>query len=292
MATRSLHSVVGVERIDASTFRGTPTAGPFRRMFGGQLLAQAICAAGESSHPGRTVASVRGTFLHEGDCSLPVSYSTQQLLSGRTFSILRIDATQNDRLIFTAEVSLQADEQPLCPVDAPAYLDLSEEILRSSPVELALSSAPAEAGDYRSHFDLRPAEISRTRSSSVPVAHPSMQTLSSNDSQAIWFRLRAEPPATSLLTSATLAYASDFTVLQLVKKTKASGANPTAVSAATLSHSLWWHAQPRLTEWLLFFQEAPRTGGIRGLVFGRIYDTSGALIASIAQEGIARPRHS
>lgn len=288
MLKDSLQSVLGVEQVDEATFRGNPTAGPFHRMFGGQLLAQAVCAAGQIVRPDRTVASVRGTFLREGDCSRPINYTARRLLQGRTFSILRVDAIQNDRLIFVAEVSLQTPESEPRPVAPAIFADLSEEILRSSPFEIPLSSDPAEAGNYRSHFDLRPAEIVHERSSALPIAHPPLESLATNHSQAVWFRLRGGPPETDLLTSAALAYASDFTVLQLVKKTKSVSRTEGGTNAATLNHSVWWHAAPKLTEWSLYFQEAPRAGGIRGVVFGRIYDSSGTLIASTAQEGIAR----
>lgn len=291
MPTQSLQTVVSVEQIDRTTFLGHPTAGPFHRMFGGQLLAQAVSAAGQSVDASRTVTSVRGTFLREGDCSEPIYYAATPILQGRTFSTLRIDAVQSDRLIFTAEVSLQSSPG-LGRLPRPVPADLSAQILLNSPFELPLSSDPTEAGDYRSHFDIRPANVASSRASAVAVAHPSPAGLTTFDTQAFWFRLRASVPDTPLAVSAGLAYASDLTVLQLVKKTKANGVNHSGVSAATLSQSVWWHATPQLGDWLLYFQDAPRTHGIRGLVFGRIYDGAGGLIASVAQEGIARPRMS
>jgi acyl-CoA thioesterase-2 len=291
LTTQSLQTVVSVEQIDQTTFLGHPTAGPFHRMFGGQLLAQAVSAAGQSVDASRSVTAVRGTFLREGDCSEFIRYTATPILQGKTFSTIRIDGIQSDRLIFTAEVSLQTSPGLSNPPH-PAPADLSEQILLGSPFELPLSSDPTEAGDYRSHFDIRPADVVPSRASTVAVAHPSLAGITTYDSQAVWFRLRAARPDTAfvpLATSAALAYASDLTVLQLVKKTKADGVNHPGVKAATLSHSLWWHAVPQLSEWLLYLQDAPRTAGIRGLVFGRIYNSSGALVASIAQEGIARP---
>ena len=287
MPHQSLKSVLGVTPHGASTFIGESIPGVYDRIFGGQLIGQAVASAGMAVPGDRRIVSVQATYLRPGDYSQPVTYRVHTVRDGRTFSNRRVEAFQNDRIIFMAEAAFQADEVLPRPSASAESSRLTPQIL-TKPLFAGPKSAAGNEWNYRSYFDIRMTTVAATSADQLLTEDLPAVTSPQLVHQAAWFRLRETAPPAGLLNRAVFAYVTDFTVLRLIAEAKGVTRRESGMNGATMSHSIWWHLEPNLDEWFLFVQESPHTPGIRGLVFGRIYDSSGTLIASIAQEGFAR----
>ncbi|MCU1477793.1 MAG: Acyl-CoA thioesterase [Subtercola sp.] len=286
MTHPSLQSLLTVEPIAPDTFVGQSIPGNHNRIFGGQLIAQAISASGLTVATDRRVVSIQTTFHRPGNSSEPVTYRVSTVRDGRSFSNRRVEALQNDKLIFVADTSFQIDEALPEPEAGAESERLTPFILSKSALTTSMSVADA-ASSFRSYFDIRTTTAAPSPSDQVLTEDLPTVGVPPSSRQATWFRLRETPPTTGLLNRAIFAYATDFAVARLVARAKQVERRD-AGNGGSISQSIWWHLEPNLGEWMLSVQETPHTPGIRGLVFGRIYNSAGSLIASIVQEAFAR----
>jgi len=286
MEAADLYDMVAVERVPAiesspDVFRGLPAAGPYGRVFGGQLVGQAVSAATEAVErvaPGRTAHSLHASFLSAGDCEAPIDYDVSVVRDGRSFSVRSVRATQGERLLMTATLSFQLPTVGLeNEVALPSgYPD--PDSLTGGDGELG---APTPSGPRPSHRTS--VEIRRVPRALDPMSEKVQA------GQAVW--LRAAAPRSGVAESvgcAVLAMAADFTVLESAVKGHGLTFASDGLSVASLDHSVWWHAPAALDDWVLYVQENPWSGGERALITGRIYDRAGRLLASMAQEGLLR----
>lgn len=252
---------------------------PQRRVFGGQVAAQAVLAAMRTVDGDRLIHSMHGYFLRPGDDKQPITFSVDRIHDGRSFSTRRTQAYQNGVPIFSMIASFQdleagLEHQVAMPVGIP-----DPETLPSARELLGPIDHPA--AQYWAHnrpFDLRhvgsPVYL---EPGPEPVAH-----------QAVWFRSTSPLPDDENLHRAALAYASDFTILEpILRRHGVTWATP-GLKVASLDHAMWWHRFARVDDWLLYVQESPTAMGGRGLTHGRIFTHDGMLVASIAQEGMVR----
>jgi len=251
---------------------------PYKRVFGGQVLAQSVIAASRTVPEDRAIHSLHGYFLRPGSLELPITFSVDRIHDGRSFATRRTQAYQDGLPIFSMIASFQ-DHDPGLDHQAALPDGLPDPESLPSPQEL-IGHLPRTLTAFwtASVFDIRYVgspiylEVSGER-----VAH-----------QAVWMRARRALPDDPVLQRAAFAYASDFTILEpTLRRHGIPWATP-GLKMASLDHAMWWHRPGRADEWWCYVQEAPNAIGGRGLSMGRIYSRDGVLIASVAQEGMIR----
>lgn len=265
-------------RTTEDIFTGSSHPMPTGRIYGGQVLAQALLASERTLPEDRAVHSMHGYFLRPGDASQGITIAVDRIHDGRSFSTRRAQAFQNGVPIFSMIASFQ-DEDPgvehaePMPEGIPAPEDLA-------PDEQRVHGLPA--GTARMLSD-RAADIRHVDS---PLYLPEDEARTPR--QAVWMRLRAPLPDDQRLHRAALAYLSDMTIQESILRAHGVYWALPGLKVASLDHAMWWHRPARVDEWLLYVQESPSARGGRGLATGRIYTREGALVASVAQEIMIR----
>jgi len=275
-----LVDLLDLETLEDNVFRGRnpPESWPFRtRVFGGQVLAQALVAAQ------RTVDiaahSMHAYFLLAGDPSVPILYEVERVRDGRSFATRRTVAIQHGRPIFIMSVSFHREEPGLdhqlaldlevpAPEDVPGATELAADVL---------AALPAPVRDYW----LRPRPIELK-----PIGLGERHAV---PRRMVWFRAASALAGAPELHRAVLAYATDMTLLEATTVVHGTSVLGSRIQAASLDHALWLHRPFRADDWLLYVQDSPSASGARGLARGLIYDRQRRLIASVAQEGLIRP---
>ncbi|MGB5546090.1 MAG: acyl-CoA thioesterase II [Polyangiales bacterium] len=272
-----------LELLDNDLFRGFSPNDGRPRIFGGLVAAQSLIAACRTVE-GRVAHSLHGYFLREGDTSVPVIYHVDRIRDGRSFATRRVVAKQHGKAIFNMSVSFQAsedglDHQARMPdAPPPETVPTNEERLRAYKER---SDHPAI--DFLLLLD-RP--IQRREMDHVDLLDPKPQS----GAHRTWFRAAGALDDDPMIHQAILAYASDYGLLEASFNQHGHSFLTEELIIASLDHAIWFHQSFRADEWMLYVTHSPRTSGGRGLNFGQIYSQSGALVASVAQEGLMRVR--
>jgi acyl-CoA thioesterase-2 len=253
-----------------------------QRVFGGQVLGQALVAAGRTVE-GRVAHSLHAYFLVAGDPKVPILYEVDRSRDGSSFSSRRVVAIQHGRQIFHMSVSLQVPETGLehqieMPDVPPPEGLPSEDDFRAKIVD----KIPEQ---YRDHFlRRRPIELRPVDRTDIfaPQKRP--------PHQAVWVRATGELPADVAFQQCVLAYASDMTLLDTSLLPHGIGWFDNRIQMASIDHAMWFHRPFRADEWLLYVQDSPSASGARGFNRGLIFSRDGKLVASVAQEGLMRMR--
>jgi len=262
----------------ADTFTGGSLDSPMTRIFGGQLLAQSLMAAHRTVPDDRPVHSLHAYFLRPGDPQIPLTLTVERLRDGKSFSARQVTVLQDGRPILSMISSFQRpgpgpDHQVPMPA-VPAPEELPSLAQRYPDIDHPLVRHWTHRHPVQLHHLERPVLLEP-----VQGAGPH---------QAVWMRTPAEVPDVPGLHAALLAYFSDFTVLEpAVRCHGLSWADP-ELNVASLDHSMWWHREVRIDEWILNVQESPTSGGARALGTGRFYSHDGTLVCTVAQEGMFR----
>ena len=259
-------------------FEGPSQWMPHGRVFGGQVLAQSLVAASRTVSD-RQVHSLHGYFLRPGDINLPIRYSVDRLRDGRSFSTRRVQAYQKEEPIFSMIASFQVhdpglEHQDEFPVDIPdpETLPSAADLMGDNPHPVAQYWSKARPFDMR-HV---PSPI-YFKVEGEPVAH-----------QAVWIRSLGPMPDSQELHTAALAYASDYSILESIYRRHGIAWSHPGLKSASLDHAMWFHRPARVDQWMLYVQESPSAQGGRGLALGRIFSSTGELLATVAQEGMVR----
>ncbi|MFH8799393.1 acyl-CoA thioesterase [Streptomyces sp. NPDC017936] len=291
-ALHDLLDLLDLEQIEENIFRGRSRSAVVPRVFGGQVAAQALVAAGRTVPPDRPAHSLHAYFLRTGDPGAPIVYNVERIRDGRSFTTRRVVAVQHGRPIFSLSASFQAFEEGLDhqvvmpPAPDPATLPTSEDRLRGyGHLDPAVVERFLEA---RQAIDLRHVDEPPYGRFGEP-REPRSQ---------VWFRTNgkladdASPdsvPADPHLHVVLATYVSDMTLLDSVLLAHGRGGWAVGdVVGASLDHAMWFHRPFRADEWLLYDQESPSSSGGRGLGQGRIYTRDGRLAVSVIQEGVVR----
>lgn len=274
-------AVLDLASSDARTtediFTGTSHPMPSGRIFGGQVLAQAILAADRTTSDDRVPHSMHGYFLRPGDAGQGLTFSVDRIHDGRSFSTRRTQAFQDGVPIFSMIASFERedpglDHQAVMPDGVPtpeeigarreggAIHPLSQRLIDASPIEVVHVS-----GDLYS-------DAARTR----------------EPHQAVWMRTRRSIGDDPALHRAVLAYLSDMTIQEPVLRAHGVSWAAPGLKVASLDHAMWWHRPARVDDWLLYVQDSPSARGGRGLSTGRLFGRDGRLVASVAQEIMVR----
>ena len=265
-------------RTTEDIFTGSSHPMPSGRIYGGQVLAQALLAAERTLPEDRAVHSMHGYFLRPGDASQGITISVDRIHDGRSFSTRRAQAYQNGVPIFSMIASFQDADPGVEHAEAmPEGIPAPESL---APDEDRVQGLPG--GTARMLSD-RAADVRHVGS---PMYLPSDDERAPR--QAVWMRLRAPLPDDQRLHRAALAYLSDMTIQESILRAHGVYWALPGLKVASLDHAMWWHRPARVDEWLLYVQESPNARGGRGLATGRIFTREGALVASVAQEIMIR----
>jgi len=277
-AMDSLISTLTLEPIEENLFRGVSPPEERTRIFGGQVVAQALTAAYRTVE-GRVCHSLQSYFIRPGDPARPVLYQVERSRDGNSFATRRVLAIQKGEQIFNMACSFQVPEagyehQSGIP-DAPTPEAAGK------LVQAWIESQPAESTRW-----LRELPIEMRPIDPVDVDHPVVKP----PHQMVWFRARADVGDDIALNQCLLAYASDYSLLGTAMRPHGVSWH-SGVQTASLDHILWFHRPTNFARWHLYVQDSPSASGARGFNRGAIYRNDGALVASAAQEGLIRKRN-
>jgi len=268
-----------LERLEDNLFRGPSREISGDRVFGGQVLGQALTAASRTVEGG-VAHSLHAYFLRAGDPDVPIIYDVDRSRDGRSFTNRRVVAIQHGRPILNMAASFQSPEeghehQSSMP-DVPA-----PESLQPMHLELAqcekLPDKVRRLIEHQRPFEFRPVEP-------VDLLHPEARS----PQQSIWFRTVAPVPDDDHLNRCMLAYVSDYNLLPTASRPHSISLIQGNLQMASLDHAMWFHRTPRIDDWMLYVIDSPSASGARGFARGAIYSRAGTLVASTAQEGVIR----
>jgi acyl-CoA thioesterase II len=284
-ALSGLLQVLDLERLEVNLFRGISPQNGWQRVFGGQVLGQALVAAGRTVEEGRAAHSLHGYFLLAGDPTHPIIYEVERIRDGSSFTTRRVKATQHGRAIFAMSASFQkleegyehAAEMP----DVPPPEALPSAAERVAELMDALPENMRSFWQRENPIELRPVDISRylSRDPRPPAQH-------------IWLKANGRLPDDPRLHQCVLAYASDFTLLDTALIAHGKLLFDRDIQLASLDHALWLHRPFRADDWLLYTQDSPSASGARGFCRGSFFTREGVLVASAVQEGLIRKRET
>ncbi|MFC8200536.1 acyl-CoA thioesterase [Streptomyces sp. NPDC057298] len=287
-ALEDLLDLLDLERIEQDIFRGQSRFAVVPRVFGGQVAAQALVAAGRTVPADRPAHSLHAYFLRAGDPGAPIVYTVDRIRDGRSFTTRRVVAVQYGQPIFHLSASFQTYEEGLeHQAEMPAAPD--PETLRTTAEMLPLyldacgdESVARRMLEARAAVDLRYADAP-PYASVGEAREPRSQ---------VWFRTNGKLDGVidePLLHVCLATYVSDMTLLDSVLLAHGRGGWVTGdVVGASLDHAMWFHRPFRADEWLLYDQESPSASGGRGLGQARIYTQDGRLAITVIQEGVVR----
>lgn len=277
-----LVDLLELDQIEENIYKGDSHRTPWKRVYGGQVLAQAMTAANRTVPADRFVHSMHGYFILAGDIDRPIVYNVDRLRDGGSFTTRRVVAIQHGKAIFNAAFSFQLEQEGLdhqisMPnVPMPDMLATDLQILEpfrdrigESRMQIYLNR-PIE---FRPVEKITPFE-DRERS---PMRH-------------IWFKAKGQLPDNKRLHQQILAFASDYNLLTTAVLPHLDEIKIHQCFLASLDHAMWIHRDFRADEWLLYAVDSPSASNSRGFTRGNIFNEQGILVASVVQEGLIRRR--
>ncbi|MGK2922356.1 MAG: acyl-CoA thioesterase II [Methyloceanibacter sp.] len=281
-ALDELLSILDLEPLERNLYRGLSPQVGWQRVFGGQVIGQALVAASRTVE-GRAAHSLHAYFLRAGDPAVPIIYEVDRIRDGGSFSTRRVVAIQHGHAIFSMGASFHKEEEGLehqmampdvpPPEDLPSEAELKEKLIERVP-------APVKAyWQAERPIEIRPVDLSRylSRDEQGP-------------SQLVWIKATGTLGDDPALHQCVLAYASDFTLLDTALIAHGRFVFDPNLMLASLDHAVWFHEPFRADEWLLYAQDSPSSGASRAFCRGTLFTREGRLVASTAQEGLVRER--
>jgi acyl-CoA thioesterase-2 len=281
-AVQDLLDLLDLEQMEVNLFRGRSPAVTWQRVFGGQVIGQALVAACRTVEE-RPPHSLHAYFILPGDPKVPIVYEVDRLRDGKSFSTRRVIAIQHGHPIFSMAASFHADEpgfehQAKMP-DVPKPDELPSEAELRDRVMPMMPDPVRRYYERDRPIELRPVEFERYLGKKFPDARFN-----------VWIRATGRLPDDPAIHRCVLAYASDMTLLDSALIPHGRTVFEKDIMAASLDHALWLHRPFRADDWLLYAQDSPNMGGARGFSRGLIFTRDGKLVASVAQEGLVRER--
>ena len=283
-AVARLLALLDVEALEVDLFRGQSTDPGWTRVYGGQVVAQALMAASKTVRADRLAHSLHAYFLRPGDPAAPIVYRVERDRDGTSFATRRVVAIQHGRPIFNLAASFQVVEDGLDHAAAMPKVRGPDGLQNER--ELFDRRAATTPEPYRSLWANRDRPIEfRPVDPSDPFKPKKSKPVQHN-----WFSAASPVPADPVLARCLLAYASDMTLLDTCLMPHAVSWSDPKLQVASIDHAMWFHDTPDLNDWHLFAQDSPRASGGRGLNRGLIFAHGGQLVASVIQEGLIRLR--
>jgi acyl-CoA thioesterase-2 len=281
-AVDDLLQILDLETLDENLFRGRSPQVGWQRVFGGQVVGQALVAAVRTVE-GRPPHSLHAYFLLPGDPKVPIIYDVDRIRDGKSFTTRRVTARQHGHPIFSMLASFHNDEEgldhqaPMPNVPPPEKLPNESETRKS-----ILPQMPDPVRRYYERerpIELRPVEFERYLGRKYPDGRFN-----------VWIRTTGKLPDDPAIHQCVLAYTSDMGLLDTALVAHGRTLFEKEFMAASLDHALWLHRPFRADDWLLYSQDSPNLHGSRGFSRGLIFKRDGTLVASVAQEGLVRLR--
>lgn len=280
---QNLFNHLELEKLDENLYRSAHKNEGWFRVYGGQVLAQALLSASHTVPDDRQVHSLHAYFLRPGDLKHPIIFQVDRIRDGKSFTTRRVVAMQHGKAILNMAASFQIPEEGLShqaqmpdvppPEDCASRKEMAERFRGKISEDLLERFSGQFAVDLRhvdinSLFDNTPKE---------PVT-------------SVWFRVNSELPADYDRHAHLLAYASDMTLLQTSLRPHGQSLFDPKLQIASLDHAMWFHRPFRTDDWLLYAQDSPSSSQARGFNRGNIFTRDGVLVASVCQEGLMRLR--
>lgn len=283
-AMQELLAILDLERLEHNLYRGRSHKVGWQRVFGGQVIGQALVAAQRTVDEDRHVHSLHCYFMRPGDPQVPIIYDVDRLRDGGSFTTRRVTAIQHGHAIFSLECSFQVEEHGLehqlpMPLDVPGPEALKSQFELLREVGHAVPETVRKFWARERPLEIRPVDVEHyTSREKLPPR------------QNVWVRMTGEVPGDRRLQAAILAYLSDMTLLDTSTFAHGRIGFDPEIQMASLDHAMWFHRPHRLDDWLLYTQDSPNLIGSRGFSRGFLYARDGTLVASTAQEGLVRLR--
>jgi acyl-CoA thioesterase-2 len=281
-ALNKLLAILDLETVEHNLFRGLSPQVGWQRVFGGQVIGQALVAAHRTVED-RPAHSLHGYFLREGDPAVPIIYEVDRIRDGKSFSTRRVVAVQHGQAIFSMAVSFHSPEEGLehqlpmpeapPPEELPSEAELKERLMGHLPPQLKAY------WERERPIEIRPVDLSRYLSPEKRVP-----------TQLVWIRANGALGDDAALNQCVLAYASDFTLLDTALIAHGRFVFDPTLMLASLDHAIWFHRRFRADDWLLYAQDSPSSSAGRAFCRGTLFTREGVLVASTAQEGLVRER--
>lgn len=271
-----LVDLLDLEDVEVNIFRGVQPKEEKQRVFGGQVAAQALMAAGRTVERG-TVHSLHSYFLRPGDPTVPILYEVDRIRDGRSFATRRVVAIQHGKAIFNMATSFHHSE-----------LGLEHQFpMPEVPEPESLPSLPERLAPWRDELEewfARPHPIDQRHIGELPFKRsgPEEPVL------RLWIKADGELPDDPLLHACVAAYASDMSLFDAMLQPHPVRWDDANFMGATIDHCMWFHREFRADQWLLYDMDSPVASGARGLARGFLFDRSGRLVVSMVQEGLMR----
>jgi acyl-CoA thioesterase-2 len=245
-----------LETVEENLYRANLVFAEERALYGGQVAAQALHAAGLTVSPQRRVHSLHGYFLRTGDTHRPTVYQVFRDRDGRSFSARRVVAIQRGEVIFSMSASFHL------PQDGPG--DQAEPMPATQP----------------------PSELPRTdqwRLFSMEARMPAQPFRETAPMVTrFWARAQIPLPDDPLIHACVLTYLSDISTGIM------PAADGSTRSGPSLDHAIWFHGPVDMTDWVLMDHHPRVSGHGRGWYTGSVFTEAGTLVASLAQEQLFR----
>lgn len=284
-AVQDLLAILDLEELDINLFRGNSPQSGWQRVFGGQVIGQALVAAVRTVDASRPPHSMHAYFLLPGDPKVPIIYDVDRMRDGGSFTTRRVTARQHGHPIFSMLASFHADEEGLDhqakmpdvpgPDSLPSEAEVREKVLPTMPDPVR------KYYERERPIELRPVEFGRYLGKKIP-----------DGKFHVWMKTTGKLPDDPAIHRAVLAYTSDMGLLDTALVPHGRTLFEKDFMAASLDHALWLHRPFRADEWLLYAQDSPNLHGSRGFARGLVFKQDGTLVASVAQEGLVRLRRT
>ena len=282
--SKELIELLDLKEIENNVFSGESVTIGSPKVFGGQVLAQAVNAAYRTIKENRFINSLHAYFLEAGDLTIPINYHVAVMRDGGSFSTRRVTAKQNDKTIFILAASFHKTEKGF------EHQSVMNKNIKQPEELLSWEEMIIKFGDFlpkslkgflsiERPIDFKPVHVPN------PLKRENLPA-----KEEIWFKLKGNIPKMDLpLKHQILTYISDYNVLNAAFNPNAKEYNFGNTQTASLDHSMWFFRDFDFDDWMLFSAESPNAYGARGLSKGNIYTRDGKLVASFAQEGLLRP---
>jgi acyl-CoA thioesterase II len=285
-ALQDLLAILDLEQLEVNLFRGRSPPSDRQRVYGGQVIGQALVAACRTVDvAGRPPHSLHAYFLLGGDPKAPIVYDVDRIRDGKSFTTRRVVAIQHGEAIFTMAVSFHRDEPGISHQTKMPDVPKPEETASDAEIRARVLPLMPEAVrrfyERERPIELRPVELDRYLGRKIEGGR-----------FHVWIRATGKLPDEPAIHQCVLAYASDMMLLDSALIPHGRTVFEPTIMAASLDHGLWFHRPFRADDWLLYAQDSPNLSGSRGFSRGLIFARDGTLVASVAQEGLLRERRA
>lgn len=280
----NLIATLDLEQLEQNLFRGNSPQVGWQRVFGGQVIGQALVAATRTVPLDRRAHSLHGYFIRPGDPQVPIIYDVDRYRDGKSFTTRLVVAIQHGSPIFSMGASFHLNETGFDhQIDMPK-VPFPEDLPSEKQILAKFQDLMPE--NMKKYFTRnRPIELRPTDPNHYLDPKPGLPPV-----QNVWIKAVQPLPDDNALHQCVLAYASDMTLLDTSLIPHGRNFFDAKIMMASLDHALWFHRPFKADEWLLYAQDSPSSSGALGFNRGSIFTRGGQLVASVAQEGLIRKK--